>query len=258
MASITINYTPNTVGTHYIAYRDQAVGGAYTLTSEVIALNEVSIPRSLSIYVAALDIYCESAIYEGYIIANCQDPADVSPADGIPDSAVEFTVNIDPIEDPCKLYQFTYLNLTVNTTLDWDSLSCAGRSGAKIDDPAYDADLIPYNTQILCSTPTLVNEFLIANPDWSAAAITQTSKIPGDPDTGNCHCICYSNVDIENITGSDHNIHYVVWNPGNADHLQIKTEVLPAGTTINRDIISGTVRPTGALYVLNVTTISTC
>jgi hypothetical protein len=241
MASITINFTPNTVGNHLIGYRDQAVGGAYTPYVVNIALNEVGVPRAETIYVTSIDIYCQSAVYECYLIAGCEDQSDVSPADGVPDAATQFTVDIDPIEDPCKLYQLTYTNTASTATLNWDDLACAGRAGSKVADPIYDANIAGQETQRICSSNAAVQAFVLANPDWNAVPLATTEKY-GNGVTTNCHCICYTNVTILNTTGGDLEVHYVKWDEGNADHLKVVSEIVTAGAQIIRDIIPLTVK----------------
>jgi hypothetical protein len=241
MASITVNFTPLTIGNHIIGYRDQAVGGTYSTYVVNVPLNEVNVPRSETIYVTSIDIYCESAVYECYIIAECVGLSDVSPADGVPDAAFEFTVNIDPINDPCQLYQLTYTNTTASATLNWDDLACAGRLGTKIADPIYDANIVGQFTQIICSSNAAVEAFVLANPDWNASTSAGADKYTLSL-TANCHCLCYNNVTILNTTGAPLEVHYIKWDEGNADHLKIVSELVSGGAQISRDIVPNTVK----------------
>lgn len=244
MASITINFTPNTVGNHLIGYRDQSVGGAYTPYVVNIPLNEVGVPRAETIYVTSLDIYCQSAVYECYLIAGCEDQSDISPVDGVPDAATEFTVDIDPLDDPCKFFDLLYTNTAAPTTLNWDDLACAGRVGLKIADPIYDANIVGQSTQRICSSNATVDTFVLANPDWQVVSLVAGDKYGGI--TTNCHCICYDNVSILNTTGAGQEVHYIKWDEGNPDHLKIVSETVGAGVQIIRDVVPGTVKGTAA------------
>jgi hypothetical protein len=254
MASITVNFTPGTIGNHIIRYRNQAVGGAYFSYDVTVPLNEVNIPRSEVIDIGSFDIYCDQLVYECYILAECEGFVDASPIDGVPDAAFEFTVNINPEEDPCKLYELTYLNLTTTFDLNWDDLTCAGRSGVKNNDVRYDASIAYQNSQILCSSDSVINQFIVANPDWSAAVIQQPEKNnPGSSTTSNCHCVCYNTVTITNTAGVLQEVNYIIWNPGNADHLQITSEIIPAGLSITRDIVANSWKGTTASVTANFT-----
>ena len=241
MASITVNFTPNTIGTHIIRYRNQAVGGAYLGYNVTVPLNEVNIPRSETIYVSSLDIYCQSAVYECYILAECEGFADTSPTDGVPDAATQFTVDIDPIEDPCKLYQLTYTNTASTAVLNWDKLACAGRAGSKVADPIYDANIAGQETQRICSTDALIQDHVLNNPGWYAVPLAGPDKYTLSPTT-NCHCLCYNNVTIANNTGAPLEVHYIKWDEGNADHLKIVSELVSGGAQIIRDIVPNTVK----------------
>lgn len=241
MASITINFTPNTVGNHLIGYRDQAVGGAYTPYVVNVAINEVGTPRAETIYVSSLDIYCQSAVYECYLIAGCEDQSDVSPADGVPDAATEFTINVDPLVDPCKLYELIYTNTASTTTLNWDDLACAGRAGSKVADPVYDANITGQDKQLICSSNAATEAFVLANPDWTVVQMIAGDKYTGALTT-NCHCVCYVNVSILNTTGGDLEVHYINWDEGNPDHLKVISEVVTAGAQIIRDVVPNTVK----------------
>lgn len=109
MANFTVNFTANTIGDHYICYRETAVGGAFTCTTEnVTATGPVAVVIDVP-----FNLYCDVAILEGYIIAACQNQDDLN-LDGFPDAAITFTVTMNQQIDPCPSYQIECTSAGVN------------------------------------------------------------------------------------------------------------------------------------------------
>lgn len=99
MANFTVNFTANTLGDHYICYREIALGGAFTCTTENVTATG---PMSVVINVP-FNLYCDTARLEGYIIAACENQDDLN-TDGFPDASTTFTVTMNEQTDPCPLW----------------------------------------------------------------------------------------------------------------------------------------------------------
>lgn len=102
MAKFTINFQANTTGNHYIGYRTYN-DPVNTYTVETInVIGPVPSSESLEIEVPG-NLYCadDDILYEGYIIAACQNQRD-SNNDGIPDLAITWSTLLVQQTDPCK------------------------------------------------------------------------------------------------------------------------------------------------------------
>lgn len=109
MANFTVNFTANTIGDHYICYREIAAGGAFTCTTEnVTATGPVAV-----VIEVPFNLYCDEAQLEGYIIAACENQDDLN-EDGFPDAATTFTVTMNQQIDPCPSYQIECTSVGVN------------------------------------------------------------------------------------------------------------------------------------------------
>ena len=101
MASFRINFQAQTTGDHYIGYRTYNDPlNTYTvltvnITGAVPQLAHVDIPVPGNLYCAY-----DGIAYTGYIIAACEDQTDAN-MDGIPDVAIQWTVNLLQQTDPC-------------------------------------------------------------------------------------------------------------------------------------------------------------
>ena len=101
MASFRINFQAQTTGDHYIGYRTyNDPPNTYTvltvnITGAVPQLAHVDIPVPGNLYCAY-----DGIAYTGYIIAACEDQTDAD-MDGIPDVAIQWTVNLLQQTDPC-------------------------------------------------------------------------------------------------------------------------------------------------------------
>lgn len=101
MASFRINFQAQTTGDHYIGYRTyNDPPNTYTvltvnITGAVPQLAHVDIPVPGNLYCAY-----DGIAYTGYIIAACEDQTDAD-MDGIPDVAMQWTVNLLQQTDPC-------------------------------------------------------------------------------------------------------------------------------------------------------------
>lgn len=110
MATFTVNFTAATPDTYTIGWREQGSGDPFTIDTQVVALAGAA---SFTITIPTDDnIYCDGYVYEGYIIADCQDQT-VDPVTGIPINAVQFTATFVQQTDPCPLYEITCDNAPI-------------------------------------------------------------------------------------------------------------------------------------------------
>lgn len=101
MASFRINFQAQTTGNHYIGYRTyNDPPNTYT----VLTVNITgAVPQSAHVDIPVPgNLYCayDGIAYTGYIIAACEDQTDAD-MDGIPDVAIQWTVNLLQQTDPC-------------------------------------------------------------------------------------------------------------------------------------------------------------
>ena len=101
MASFRINFQAQTTGDHYIGYRTyNDPPNTYT----VLTVNITgAVPQSAHVDIPVPgNLYCayDGIAYTGYIIAACEDQTDAD-MDGIPDVAIQWTVNLLQQTDPC-------------------------------------------------------------------------------------------------------------------------------------------------------------
>ena len=71
MATFTVNFTAQTPDTYTCGWREQGSGAAFTIETQVVsAIGGASFIITIP---AADNVYCDGYVYEGYIIADCQD-----------------------------------------------------------------------------------------------------------------------------------------------------------------------------------------
>lgn len=97
---IQISWTAGWAGPHDVCYRLQPGPATFTCQTVncTVGVNTlvITVPTN----------FCEGALYQGYILAQCSDPVD-SNEDGFPDAAAQFTILIPEQADPCQPYQLT-------------------------------------------------------------------------------------------------------------------------------------------------------
>ena len=110
MATFTVNFTAQTPDTYTCGWREQGSGAAFTIETQVVsAIGGASFIITIP---AADNVYCDGYVYEGYIIADCQDQT-VDPITGIPVNAVQFTATFVQQADHCPLYEFECDNVPI-------------------------------------------------------------------------------------------------------------------------------------------------
>lgn len=128
MASFTVTFQANTTGNHLVCYRTQ---GAAPATPFNCTTQNISAIGAASITVEIPDnIYCDTFIFEGYIIAECEPQTDTT-GNGFPDAAVTFSVTFPQVPDPCPLYEIECVSVGINRTM---SIVNPG-SGYTVGDP---------------------------------------------------------------------------------------------------------------------------
>jgi hypothetical protein len=114
MASFTVNFNANTTGDHYICYRTQ---GAAPATPFICTTENITSTGANSVVIDIPDnIYCDSFIFEGYIIAACEPQTDTT-GNGFPDAAITFVANFPQVTDPCPLYEIECSTVAVNRNI---------------------------------------------------------------------------------------------------------------------------------------------
>jgi hypothetical protein len=95
---IQISWTAGWAGPHDVCYRLQPGPATFTCQTVncTVGVNTllITVPTN----------FCEGALYQGYVLAQCSDPVD-SNGDGFPDAASQFTILIPEQADPCLPYQ---------------------------------------------------------------------------------------------------------------------------------------------------------
>ncbi len=110
MATFTVNFTAQTPDTYTCGWREQGSGAPFTIETQVVsAIGAASFVITIP---AADNVYCDGYVYEGYIIADCQDQT-LDPVTGIPVNAIQFTATFVQQADPCPLYEITCDNVPI-------------------------------------------------------------------------------------------------------------------------------------------------
>lgn len=113
MASFDINFQANTTGDHYVGWRTyDMLPNTYnveTINVTIPGAQTVTIEVDGSLYCANSDIQ-----YTGYVIAACMNQNDGN-ADGIPDLALTWTIDMVQQIDPCIKTRITCDNVPLNT-----------------------------------------------------------------------------------------------------------------------------------------------
>ena len=127
MASFTLDWQANTTGDHYIGYRTY---NDPVNTYTVITVNVVTPGAQQTLINAPGNLYCACVgiEYTGYLIAACEDQTDGN-ADGIPDAALTWTVDLLEQTDPCKLTTIECANTGVADVTWTTAGSCSGGTG---------------------------------------------------------------------------------------------------------------------------------
>lgn len=178
---ITIEFNATTTGDHYLGWRTYNDPGTPN-TYNVITIN-VTTPgvQTVEIEVDG-NLYCAYAgiLYEGYIIAACQDQTD-SNGDGVPDIAVPWSVLAEQQVDPCK----QNLIECIATAIESVSIDSSGTSQGDGTYPLTITEVTPgdevaaadIDVTVVGSTVTGV---IINDPGLYKAAPTLT--LPGGPE----------------------------------------------------------------------------
>ena len=186
MAKFTVNYNANTTGEHRVYYRtysdDPAPLPAPAIATHQYVVDNVDVPgpRSVEIEVEG-NLYCGDITYTGYVIALFQlgDP-DVN-ADGIPDSAQQFTVPLLQQTDPCILTDFLCENtgvLSTNVTLGGTGYSVG--EVVTVTETSPGDEIVPAVIEVGAETGGVIDSLTIITPGlYKAAPTLDLSTIGG-------------------------------------------------------------------------------
>ncbi len=179
MADFTINFQANTSGDHYVGYRtyDSAPSTYTIITVNVVTPGpqtvDINIPGSL--YCADLGIR-----YTGYIIAACQVQDDLSPVDGIPDLAIQWTVDLLQQTDPCTFTTITCESVPIQTITITDAAgSCTdGTYPLAFAEVTPGDEVLPADIDVTV-TGGIVVSYVINDPGlYKAAPVVTSPSVP--------------------------------------------------------------------------------
>lgn len=177
MASFRINFQAQTTGDHYIGYRTyNDPPNTYTvltvnITGAVPQLAHVDIPVPGNLYCAY-----DGIAYTGYIIAACEDQTDAD-MDGIPDVAIQWTVNLLQQTDPC-----VHTNIRCDQSSISDITWTGGTSGCTpagsyaliITETNPGDEIIPASATVTVDGGGVITEIIILDSGNYKAAPTVT------------------------------------------------------------------------------------
>ena len=173
MASFTINFQANTVGDHYIGYRTyNDPPNTYTVITE-----NVSTPGAQAVEIQVPgNVYCGDIVYDGYVIASCQDQTDTG-GNGIPDLAITWTVTLLQQTDPC-----VYAEITCdNTPIDSVTVTNGGTGGYVVGDSITVTEANPGDELVAAvlevgsETGGIIDTINVINPGSYKSAPTLTA-----------------------------------------------------------------------------------